>query len=202
MLSISFRGPTSRPPETPTHRDGSNNMANLLMTPSNHGTAHDVDPILLAKFIKVEPYGKGEFSEVYKVYGTFATTSPPSYFNTSFGSKASQTIQPDKVWVVKKSKVPYASIKARERKIREVSIMKSIGKSDHVVHLVDSWEARYHLYIQTEFCEEGDLEAFLARTGNKGRLDDFRIWKIMIELCSVSNFDGICDICTNFSAGY
>ncbi|KAI7052940.1 kinase-like protein, partial [Hortaea werneckii] len=39
-----------------------------------------------------------------------------------------------------------------------------------------------HLYIQTEFCENGNLKDFLFNTGFKGRLDDFRIWKILVEL--------------------
>lgn len=51
---------------------------------------------------------------------------------------------------------------------------------------VDSWEEQGHLYIQTEFCEEGTLDVFLAQTGLKARLDDFRIWKILLELSVVS----------------
>lgn len=88
---------------------------------------------------------------------------------------------------MKKSIRPHISAKVRERRLEEVSIMRGLGKSDHIVHLIDSWEAGYHLYIQTEFCEEGNLEAFLARAGQKDRLDDFRIWKILTELCSVSH---------------
>jgi mitosis inhibitor protein kinase SWE1 len=47
---------------------------------------------------------------------------------------------------------------------------------------MDSWENNGHLYIQTEFCEEGSLDGFLAQAGLKARLDDFRIWKILLEL--------------------
>jgi len=46
----------------------------------------------------------------------------------------------------------------------------------------DHWESKNHLYIQTEFCENGNLKDFLTTTGYKGRLDDFRIWKILLEL--------------------
>ena len=51
---------------------------------------------------------------------------------------------------------------------------------------LDSWENNGRLYIQTEFCENGSLSSFLANAGNKARLDDFRVWKILLELCLVS----------------
>ena len=92
---------------------------------------------------------------------------------------------PDKVWIVKKLKAPSNSMKLRQRRLREASIMQALGKSDHIVHLVDTWESNSHLYLQTEFCEEGCLDAFLARQGNYGRLDDFRIWKILLEIAQV-----------------
>jgi mitosis inhibitor protein kinase SWE1 len=71
-------------------------------------------------------------------------------------------------------------------KIHEVDVLKALGHSDHVVAFVDSWEENRHLYIQTEFCEEGTLDVFLAHVGLKARLDDFRIWKILLELAQVS----------------
>jgi mitosis inhibitor protein kinase SWE1 len=67
-----------------------------------------------------------------------------------------------------------------------VAILKALGQSDHIVQLVDSWEEKNHLYMQTEFCEEGSLDLFLAQVGRKARLDDFRIWKILLELSLVS----------------
>ncbi len=87
---------------------------------------------------------------------------------------------------MKKTKHPYIGTRDRLRKLQEVNILKSLGRSDHTIELVDSWEEKDHLYMQFEFCEEGGLDAFLARTGDKGRLDDFRIWKILLELSQVS----------------
>lgn len=89
------------------------------------------------------------------------------------------------MWAVKKSKQPYAGLKDRERRIREVDVLKALTNSDHVISFVDSWEDSGHLYIQTEFCEEGSLDVFLAQVGLKARLDDFRIWKILLELSLV-----------------
>lgn len=189
-FSSSFRSSVSRPPETPTAHRGLGDSTSflgthhLMMTPSNTTAQHDADPVLFARFKKVEWYSQGEFSEVYKVYTP--AESVTSYFSpagSSFGSSlASATAMPDRVYVVKKSKAPYGSAKLREKKRREASIMKALGRDDHIVNFVDSWEANNHLYIQTDFCEEGSLATFLEKQGRRGRLDDFRIWKILLEL--------------------
>lgn len=63
--------------------------------------------------------------------------------------------------------------------------MKAVTNSDHIIAFTNSWEDSGHLYIQTEFCEEGSLDMFLAQVGLKARLDDFRIWKILLELTLV-----------------
>jgi mitosis inhibitor protein kinase SWE1 len=67
--------------------------------------------------------------------------------------------------------------------MQEVQILKALQDHEHILELVDEWEAKNHLYIQTEYCENGNLKDFLQQTGFKGRLDDFRIWKILLELC-------------------
>jgi len=41
------------------------------------------------------------------------------------------------------------------------------------------------LFIQTEFCENGSLDLFLREYGNIERLDEFRVWKILVELTLV-----------------
>lgn len=170
-------------PATPTgHRDGHAGLTEYPgMTPSNRQANHEVDQILTSRFKKVEWYGRGEFSEVYRVYEAAAPNLPTSSGRQQSGSRP----RPDKVWIVKKSKTPYTSNKIRDRRLREAQIMEHLGKHDHIVHFQDSFEADRYLYIQTEFCEEGSLHAFLARTGHKGRLDEFRIWKILIELSQV-----------------
>ncbi|KAB8346026.1 hypothetical protein FH972_023078 [Carpinus fangiana] len=190
-FSSSFGSSLLRAPETPTSHRGLGDSVSflgthhLMMTPSNSAANHhDADPVLFARFKKVEWYGRGEFSEVYKVHQS--SENMTSYFSPAEGSFVnsfnSQTPMADKVFVVKKSKAPYGSAKLRQKKMREASIMKALGKDDHVVNFIDSWEANNHLYIQTEFCEEGSLATFLEKQGRRGRLDDFRIWKILIEL--------------------
>lgn len=175
--------PFHQTPETPTHRDAENNILaqSMNQTPSNHVTiGHDVDADLATKFKKVEWYGKGEFSEVYKVSETAGTiANAHTYFSPAIG-------QSQRVYIVKKSRSPITSAKIMQKKLREVKAMLEIGSADHIVTVVNHWNANHHLYIQLEFCEEGSLEDFLFKTGRNGRLDDFRIWKILLELCDVS----------------
>lgn len=163
------------PPATPT---ASTDKRASLAIP-------EADPCLKERFAKTELIGTGEFSLVYKV------TQPPeispgrSLFSATPVRSSPRTPAPEKVWAVKKTKHPYASRNDRREKTSEVDILKALGQSDHLVLFVDSWEDQNYLYIQTEFCEEGSLDKFLEQVGLKGRLDDFRIWKILLELSLV-----------------
>ena len=147
----------------------------------------DVDASLTSRFEKVELVGTGEFSQVYRVTEQPEQSPFHPVFSLSSARSTSQASLPEKVWAVKKSRAPYSGQKDRQRKIHEVDVLKGLGQSDHIISYVDSWEDKNHLYIQTEFCEEGALDLFLARVGLKARLDDFRIWKILLELSLVRN---------------
>lgn len=126
---------------------------------------NDVDTALTSRFGKVSSLGVGEFSQVYRVEQSLS--KPPRSGN---------------VWAVKKSRKPYAGQKDRQRKLREVEILYALRGNEHLTVLVDHWESKNHLYIQMEFYENGNLKDFLSQTGFKGRLDDFRIWKILLEV--------------------
>ncbi|KAI4134489.1 MAG: hypothetical protein LQ347_001487 [Umbilicaria vellea] len=173
------------PPATPTaSRDYSPHFGGRHPSGSQmHGfPPADVDPALTSKFDKVEPIGTGEFSQVYRVTQKPELRAAHGYFSLPVTRSSPKTPLPDRIWAVKKSRNPYIGNKDRERKLQEVNVLKALGQSDHVVHMFDSWEENNHLYIQTEFCEEGSLDVFLQQAGQKARLDDFRIWKIMLEL--------------------
>ncbi|KAK3064129.1 mitosis inhibitor protein kinase swe1, partial [Teratosphaeriaceae sp. CCFEE 6253] len=135
--------------------------------------SNDVDVSITARFQTATIAGNGEFSQVYKVEKPLAGTLQGSQAACSPSAKA---------WAVKKSRKPYTGQKDRQRKMREVRVLKALRGSENIVEFVDHWEAKNHLYIQTEFCENGNLKDFLLRTGFKGRLDDFRVWKILLEL--------------------
>lgn len=142
----------------------------------------DVDQSLVSRFERVELVGTGEFSQVYRVAQPPETSPFNKMFSISSTRSSSRSSLLERVWAVKKSRHPYAGAKDRQRKIHEVDVLKALGHSDHILAFVDSWEEKSHLYIQTEFCEEGALDVFLAQVGLKARLDDFRIWKILLEL--------------------
>lgn len=176
------------PPATPTApRDSFASFGNgrSSFNSSHNLTAAEVDLSLKLKFDKVELIGTGEFSHVYRVTKAQESSATPGYFSLSSNHGSPKTPVPDRVWAVKKSRHQYIGPKDRIRKLEEVKALKTLGQSDHTVHFFDSWEANNHLYIQTEFCEEGSLDLFLDQVGRKARLDDFRIWKIMLELSLV-----------------
>ena len=179
------------PPATPTApRDyfASFNKSTASTTPSHGPAPVEADPVLTSKFDKVELIGTGEFSQVYRVTQKQELTRTHSYFSLPLTRASPKTPLPDRVWAVKKSRHAYIGPRDRLRKLQEVSTLKALGQSDHTLQLFDSWEDKSHLYIQTEFCEEGSLDLFLDQVGRKARLDDFRIWKIMLELSLVSHW--------------
>jgi mitosis inhibitor protein kinase SWE1 len=138
-------------------------------------TKNDVDESLAERFHEVKQLdgGEGEFSTVYRV-------SKPVKISPQKSPAGSQ------VWVVKKSKKPYLGVGDRTRKMREVDVLYALRGNDHVLDIKTHWEADAHLYIQTEYCEGGNLRKYLDTVGFNSRLDDFRIWKILLELSMVS----------------
>ena len=156
------------------------------VTPVHNSAPTEIDTSISSKFDKVELIGNGEFSQVFKVARRVEPIAFPGYFSTPSTQTSPRTPLPAQVFAVKKSRHQYIGQKDRQRKLQEVEILKSLGQSDHSICLLDSWEEKGHLYIQTEFCEEGSLDLFLDQVGRDSRLDDFRIWKILLEMSLVS----------------
>ncbi|PHH84840.1 hypothetical protein CDD83_1292 [Cordyceps sp. RAO-2017] len=174
---------TMPPPVTPTAGRDFRSSTSIFVTPVNGRVSNiDNDSSLYAKFDKVEQVGKGEFSTVYRVTklehaNAFANGSATP------GDDVARSPTRGQVFAVKKSKHSFHGPKGRDVKLREAHILKALTHAEHVVQYVDSWEHNSHLYIQTEFCEEGTLDKFLGNVGRGGRLDDFRIFKILQDLC-------------------
>lgn len=187
-LFISRSEPLGRPippPATPTTQDrqvflnfGERRMS---ITPQNGHTPSDIDESLVARFEKSEIVGSGEFSRVYRVTKS-SVSNPWMITGISTTPRTPSTPASDKVYAVKKLRVPMHGIKERTSRLKEVSILQSLSQSNRVIQYIDSWEYNSHLYIQTEFCSEGSLDYFLQEVGQGGRLDDFRVWKIMLEI--------------------
>jgi mitosis inhibitor protein kinase SWE1 len=185
----SMKAPTTTPliPATPTGpREYFANFSNRPSLNLASADAANIDGSLTARFEKVDLIGSGEFSQVYRVSQPPESSPYHKIYSVSTTSRpSSRGSIPEKVWAVKRSRYPYTGVRDRQRKIHEVDVLKTLGQSEHIVSFVDSWEENCHLYIQTEFCEEGTLDVFLAQAGLKARLDDFRIWKILLELSQV-----------------
>lgn len=178
----------SFPPATPTSRQGDHfgGFADRRMsiTPVNGQGFGDMDLVLNSRFDQVEFVGKGEFSQVFKVTQKFE----PKAATVQNGTPGTPpTPSQARVFAVKKTRLPFFGAKDREAKLREVRILEALRGRPHVLQFVDSWEKQFHLYIQTEYCEEGSLSDFLGTVGAAGRLDDFRIWKILVEASMVSD---------------
>ena len=128
---------------------------------------NDVDTSITARFSSVKAIAQGEFSIVYRV-------ERPTAHSSDRGS--------NKAWIVKKSKKPYIGQRDRGKKLREVQVLEKLRGGENILEFSAYWENDSHLYIQTEYCERGSLNNYLSDTGRNGRLDDFRIWKIILEL--------------------
>lgn len=175
--SLPFHPSSSFPPNTPTTpRDQPPSSIFGQVAIPFEITQNDVDESLCKRFSDVKKLGReqqGHFSQVFRVGGpvrrSSSHASPP-------GSQ---------FWVVKKSQKPISGPMDYEKRLREVKALQDLRGNEHVVSFEDFWVESNHLYIQTEYCEGGDLKTFLLAAGDKSRLDDFRIWKILLELSSV-----------------
>lgn len=126
----------------------------------------ETDHHLLHKFGNCRLIGRGEFSIVYEI---------------NFE---------DVKYAVKRTKHKIPGPKTRLRKLEEVEILKSLknenveGSNDYVLTLISAWEISSHLYIMTDYCENGSLDQFLTEQceSSRSRLDEWRVWKILFEI--------------------
>lgn len=136
----------------------------------------EIDSHLYEKFGNCSLVGNGEFSVVYAVEFK--------------GIK----------YAVKKTKDQILGPKKRKRLWEEVELLKEVSSlndknqlsndtdnsgNDYVVTLISAWEFNNQLYIMTDYCENGTLDKFLLKQtseGSRSRLDEWRIWKILVEL--------------------
>lgn len=189
-VSVGQDASFARQPATPTTRDRGSVPTfseRRAVTPVYTRPAAVADEGLLSRFDRAELLGRGEFSDVFRVMKYATPVSFAASLTTTPRRHTPQSPKVSAVYAVKKTRKPFLGVKDREVKEREVDALKSLTHSEHVVRFISSWEYESHLYIQTEYCEEGNLSVFLEKIGATGRLDDFRIWKIMLELCRVSD---------------
>lgn len=58
---------------------------------------------------------------------------------------------------------------------------------EYLVYFIEAWEFNNYYYIMTELCEGGTLFNFLQDNKNY-KIDEFRIWKILIEILNGLKF--------------
>lgn len=162
-----------------------------IMSMDKLGPDNVSDMVLRERYSDVQMIGTGEFSIVYAVS---EKSSVPG-------------IEPAR-YAVKRTKYPFVGPKARSRRNEEVEILRNLtypsqhpndedGK-EYIVNLIDAWELSGHLYIVTEYCENGNLDTFLSERGNVSRLDEWRVWKILVEIALVCFFPLILLFIANF----
>lgn len=157
-------GKTRMPADSSPHTPG-------RATPVHMDITH-YDELLAMRFGKVQSAAVGEFSIVFIV------------------------TQGKYQYAVKRTKRPIASKVEGERRREEIDILRSLSLSmeltsfdaddhgssvPHIVQFVDEWITNDFGYIRTEFCENGDLSRFLAAQGRVSRLEEWRVWKILLE---------------------
>ncbi|AGO12210.1 AaceriAEL149Cp [[Ashbya] aceris (nom. inval.)] len=156
-----------RPPVTTTRQQGKRRLV---------GTSHaslgvrvrNPDEHLGTNFSNVTLLGRGQFSTVYQV--TFPET---------LAKYAVKSMAPKKHY-------------PRSRIIQEIQLLSEISQEtsdaegrEYVVQFISSWEYQGTYYAMTELCENGNLDQFLQEqlVARSKRLEDWRIWKIIVEVC-------------------
>lgn len=131
------------------------------------------DSHLFEQFADVHIVGQGEFSKVYQA-----------------------TLPDIKKRIAIKSVTPNKHNSAN-RILQEIKLLAEIKQSEldregkeYVIDFVSSWKNMDTFYIMTTYYENGNLDHFLQDqiTIKKKRLEDWRIWKIIVELCLALRF--------------
>lgn len=150
---------------------------NLIKTPTKNqslkahprsinATIKNPDDHILTKFTNVSVIGKGQFSKVYKV--TYPETQ------VKFAIKS----------------IRLKKHNSTKRILQEISILSTITNTtddaegkEYIIYFISSWKHHGSFYLMTEYCENGNLDNFLREQAKQSRLEDWRIWKILVELC-------------------
>lgn len=180
--STSGSGSPRTPLDLSVSVDTSGDLSNIsgfaATIPTFSITNVNIDDHLTSRFDNVQLVGNGEFSNVYEI--TFKSVK----------------------YAVKRIKTPIMGPKRRKRIFEEVELLKTLqmnapndreGK-EYVINFLNDWEQNDHLYIMMEFCENGPLDKFLTDSGKLSKLDEWRIWKIMIEIAMGVKYIHSCNI--------
>lgn len=94
-------------------------------------------------------------------------------------------------FAIKRTRKPIVGSAEKKSIVREIETLRALtsisddgeveeGK-ENLVFFVEAWSFSNYYYIMTEYCEGGTLFAFLEEHKNY-KIDEFRVWKILIEI--------------------
>mmetsp|Transcript_88708 Transcript_88708/g.248188 ORF Transcript_88708/g.248188 Transcript_88708/m.248188 type:complete len:387 (-) Transcript_88708:66-1226(-) len=87
------------------------------------------------------------------------------------------------VFVCKEIVLRGMSSKAREQANHEVHLLRKISTScEYITNYIESFLDRDTLHIIMEYCEHGDLAAYLKAQGGKP-LEEAMVWKLALQVC-------------------
>lgn len=101
-------------------------------------------------------------------------------------------------YAIKRTKKPMIGSAEKKSIMREIDALRVLGSIEEVdteveegkenlVFFIEAWSFNNYYYIMTEFCEGGTLFQFLEENKNY-KIDEFRVWKILIEILSGLKF--------------
>lgn len=108
----------------------------------------------------------------------------------------------DQKYAIKKTKRPVIGKLDRQSILNEIEALRALSSvkdnelvnfqeqeegKDNLVYFIEAWEFNNYFYIMTEYCEGGTLDGFLEENKNY-KIDEFRVWKILIEILSGLKF--------------
>ncbi|KAI3402456.2 SWE1 [Candida oxycetoniae] len=117
-------------------------------------------------------------------------------------SIAFECIFNEEKFAIKRTKKPVIGKLEKKAILREIDALRSLNAikesdtenmkeeeegKEYLVYFIEAWDFNDYYYIMTEFCEGGNLFDFLEENKHY-KIDEFRIWKIMIELLNGLKF--------------
>ena len=152
-------------------RDNNTSIKNRVLSSS---APVNPDSHLYEQFNNVHVIGEGQFSKVFQV------TLPDTGRKYAVKSATPNKHNP------------------RARIIQEISLLAEINSTtsndqegkEYVINFISSWMEMDTFYIMTDYYENGNLDNFLEEyiISKKKRLEDWRIWKIIVELSLALRF--------------
>ncbi|KAK6463037.1 hypothetical protein DFJ63DRAFT_312361 [Scheffersomyces coipomensis] len=124
------------------------------------------------------------------------------YLGSGEFSVAFECLFQQEKFAIKRSKKAMIGKNERKQILREIEALRYLtsvkddefeeekereeGK-EYLIYFIEAWEFNNYFYIMTEYCDNGTLYKFLE--DNKTyKIDEFRIWKILIEILNGLNF--------------